>query len=67
LVSLQDLELKGLQEDSLPEGCPSTLTALTHLHITNISGSRDWQFQHLSSLTALQDLSVQSTDIDSDM
>jgi hypothetical protein len=60
LVNLERLDLKNLPAEGIPGGIPSQLSKLTCLDISDMSsaGAAE-QFQHLSSLTALQQLSVE--------
>jgi hypothetical protein len=60
LVNLQHLALHGLPAFGVPGGLPSQLVKLTCLDVHYKGASAADQFQHLSCLTALQDLSVQS-------
>jgi hypothetical protein len=62
---LADLELRELASEGLPGGLPSQLTKLTRLHVMYSrvdSCSLAEQLQHLSSLTALRDLTVGCND-----
>jgi hypothetical protein len=59
LVNLAHLRLIGVPRSALPGGFPLQLVRLTSLDISYDSGcDTAEQFQHLSSLTALQQLSV---------
>jgi hypothetical protein len=61
LCNLESLELSGLPPDGVPGGLPSQLSKLTYLSVEYTRGCADAaQFRHLSSLTALRDLSVKS-------
>jgi hypothetical protein len=63
LVNLQHLELTELPKLGVPGGLPSQLVKLTSLRVDYGTMSCDTtaeQLQHLSSLTALQQLSVKS-------
>jgi hypothetical protein len=62
LTSLQELKLSGLPPEGVPGGVTSQLGNLTCLHIQHDSSSNANHFQHLSRLTALQDLAVQGSD-----
>jgi hypothetical protein len=61
LVGLQHIILRNAHQQALPDGLPSQLTKLTCLDMSYNSDSACdgvQQLQHLSSLTALQQLSV---------
>jgi Leucine-rich repeat (LRR) protein len=61
LVNLQHLELGRLPPDAVPDGMLSQLSKLTCLDINFDRGNHVAEkFRHLSSLTALQQLSVRS-------
>jgi hypothetical protein len=47
-------------------GAPSQLTKLTRLHVSYVRDSRASQFQHLGFPTALQDLSIKSSNLDAE-
>jgi hypothetical protein len=59
MSNLEKLELIEIPV-GVPGGFPSQLVKLTHLHVSYCKFASDDQFQHLSSLTALQELSVDS-------
>jgi hypothetical protein len=63
LVNLEHLELSRLSVDGVPGGLPSQLAKLTCLKVDYYYGGCNTaqQFQHLSSLTALQQLSVSAS------
>jgi hypothetical protein len=60
LVDLQHLKLAGMSWFGLPGGLPSQLAKLTCLRVLrrDICSAHPSQFQHLSSLTALQELEL---------
>jgi hypothetical protein len=60
LVNLQHLDLSGCPSTGCPGGCPSQLAQLTCLRISyeDVEFDVEQQFQHLSCLTALQQLAI---------
>jgi hypothetical protein len=70
LVNLQHLQLTALPRDGVPGGLPSQLVKLTYLDIAygdSITGCDiAEQFQNLDSFTALQQLSVASSNLVAD-
>jgi hypothetical protein len=60
LSNLANLELLGLPRHGVPGGVPAELIKLTSLHASYGHMDTAEQFQHLSKLTALQDLSLVS-------
>jgi hypothetical protein len=64
LVSLEELRLRKLRPVGLPGCLPSQLQKLRRLHLAYryIEFDVTEQFQHLSSLTALQDITFKSDD-----
>jgi hypothetical protein len=59
LVKLEHLKFKGVTHNSLPGRLPSQLVKLTSLDVSYFTDCNTAeQLQHLSSLTAQQQLSV---------
>jgi hypothetical protein len=64
LTQLQHLHLSRVHPGALLDGLPSQLVKLTHLEL-EVAGMDEVaeQLQHLSSLTALQQLSLMATSL----